>query len=106
MPLEKLLSMYGYGDGSPSASVMPPHETQSSSSEEILCKQDLTLDKDEIARDLLIDEANKSELSSSPMDNECVVPDYIPSATVLMLDNSQSTPPDASTNRLLRCKFF
>ncbi|KAK3091530.1 hypothetical protein FSP39_020549 [Pinctada imbricata] len=54
MPLEDLLAMYGYGGGG----TVPPdqseqQDTRSSSEEEILSNQDLTLDKDEIARDLL-----------------------------------------------------
>ncbi|XP_052065977.1 mesoderm induction early response protein 1-like [Mytilus californianus] len=49
MPLSDLMSMYGYHshDGN------EQQDTRSSSEEEILSNQDLTLDKDEIARDLL-----------------------------------------------------
>lgn len=58
MPIEELLSMYGYGDGNQA------DNTQSSSSEEILSNQDLTLDKDEIARDLLqLEDQNSKEMS-------------------------------------------
>ncbi|KAL4236329.1 Mesoderm induction early response protein 3 [Mactra antiquata] len=66
MPIEQLLAMYGYGGGSAgekedsqsSSNSMSPdssqgQDTRSSSEEEILSNQDLTLDKDEIARDLL-----------------------------------------------------
>ncbi|KAL5017577.1 hypothetical protein ScPMuIL_007166 [Solemya velum] len=45
MPLEALLMMYRVG--------AEPQDTRSSSEEEILSNQDLTLDKEEIARDLL-----------------------------------------------------
>ncbi|KAG1659622.1 Mesoderm induction early response protein 3 [Nymphon striatum] len=99
MPLEDLLTMYGYGC---SSSSVIPVETQSSSSDEILCKQDLTLDKEEIARDLLIDEENKSS-NSSPMDTECVVPDYITtSSTALLLEDVNESTQDGQSSRLLR----
>ncbi|GAB1601615.1 mesoderm induction early response protein 1-like isoform X4 [Argonauta hians] len=54
MPLENLLAMYGCNSTTP---VMLEsgcfQDTRSSSEEEILSSQDLTLDKEEIARDLL-----------------------------------------------------
>ncbi len=61
MPLDELLAMYGYsGSGPPNPPSDPLQESRSSSEEEILSNQDLTLDKDEIARDLhfLKDEEN------------------------------------------------
>ena len=65
MPIEELLAMYGYGGGVP---IGPPNEVQqesrSSSEEEILSNQDLTLDKDEIARDLLGGQDNEKESPS------------------------------------------
>ncbi|GAB6029034.1 hypothetical protein CHUAL_004822 [Chamberlinius hualienensis] len=58
MPIEELLSMYGYGDGNQA------ENTQSSSSEEILSNQDLTLDKEEIGGDFLqIDDQVTKEMS-------------------------------------------
>lgn len=95
MPIEQLLAMYGYG-GAPSADVnsssssMSPdssqgQDTRSSSEEEILSNQDLTLDKDEIARDLL---SNSDENE----DKETDVHDLL---------NSVSS---SQTARLLRCK--
>ncbi|KAL3868792.1 hypothetical protein ACJMK2_041552 [Sinanodonta woodiana] len=62
MPIEELLAVYGYsGNGgvggessSGSGSIESQgNDTRSSSEEEILSNHDLTLDKDEIARDLL-----------------------------------------------------
>lgn len=55
MPLEDLLAMYGYAGqgGSRPAVVDERQDTRSSSEEEILSNHDLTLDKDEIARDIL-----------------------------------------------------
>ena len=66
MPLEELLAMYGYGGPGPAnPSSEPLQESRSSSEEEILSNQDLTLDKDEIARDLhfLKDEENDDSTS-------------------------------------------
>jgi hypothetical protein len=79
MPLTDLLSMYGYGNGGVSSE---QQDTRSSSEEEILSNQDLTLDKDEIARDLL-------KNSDDDDDKETDVHDLI---------NSVS-----HTARLLRC---
>lgn len=55
MPLEDLLAMYGYEGqrGSRPAVEDERQDTRSSSEEEILSNHDLTLDKDEIARDIL-----------------------------------------------------
>ena len=87
MPIEELLAMYGYGGGAP---VGPPLETQqesrSSSEEEILSNQDLTLDKDEIGRDLLGDEDDEKE-----------------SPTITELLDSVGEP--SQTVHLLRCKL-
>ena len=80
MPLSDLLSMYGYNAVNNSAE---QQDTRSSSEEEILSNQDLTLDKDEIARDLL-------KNSDDDDDKETDVHDLI---------NSVS-----QTARLLRCK--
>ena len=82
MPLTDLLSMYGYGNGGVSSE---QQDTRSSSEEEILSNQDLTLDKDEIARDLL-------KNSDDDDDKETDVHDLI---------NSVS-----HTARLLRCNSF
>lgn len=79
MPLEQLLAMYKYAD--------EPQDTRSSSEEEILSNQDLTLDKEEIARDLL-------KTSDDDDDKETSVHDLLNSVHV---SSSQ-------TNRLLRCK--
>ncbi|XP_013413829.1 mesoderm induction early response protein 1 [Lingula anatina] len=59
MPLEELLAMYGYGGGG------PPADTRSSSEEEILSNRDLTLDKEEIARDLLKNSGDDDEEDTS-----------------------------------------
>lgn len=54
MPIEDLLAMYGYSNGDPpSSDTTQGSDSRSSSEEEILSNQDLTLDKEEIARDLL-----------------------------------------------------
>ena len=55
MPIEDLLAMYGYNNGGdpPSSDATTGSDSRSSSEEEILSNQDLTLDKEEIARDLL-----------------------------------------------------
>ena len=56
MPIEDLLAMYYGGQTGPPPAVLDaePHDTRSSSEEEILSNQDLTLDKDEIARSPLL----------------------------------------------------
>ncbi|XP_021356745.1 mesoderm induction early response protein 1-like isoform X2 [Mizuhopecten yessoensis] len=79
MPLEQLLAMYKYAD--------EPQDTRSSSEEEILSNQDLTLDKEEIARDLL-------KTSDDDDDKETTVNDLLNSVHV---SSAQS-----QTNRLLR----
>lgn len=81
MPIDELLSMYGgYADGNQA------DNTQSSSSEEILSNQDLTLDKDEIARDLLqLGDQNDKEMS--------------------VHDLLDSVDTSVSSSRLLRCEF-
>lgn len=85
MPLEELLQMYGYGGKVPSPPPAEHHDTRSSSEEEILSNQDLTLDKDEIARDLMLrDDEHDKETSV----NELLDSVDMPSQTV----------------RLLRCK--
>lgn len=76
MPLEALLMMYRVG--------AEPQDTRSSSEEEILSNQDLTLDKEEIARDLL--------KNSDSDDKETSVND--------LLDSVSSS----QTARLLRCE--
>lgn len=99
MPIDQLLAMYGYGGGSggdrsnssSSSSSMSPgsshgQDTRSNSEEEILSNQDLTLDKEEIARDLL---SNSDENE----DKETDVHDLL---------NSVSS---SQTARLLRCKI-
>lgn len=90
--MEELLAMYGYGSGGvDSSNSFPPsnsetQDTRSSSEEEILSNQDLTLDKDEIARDLLQE--------SDEADQE---------TTVNELLHSVEMP--SNTVRLLRCKY-
>lgn len=89
MPLDELLAMYGYnGSGPPNPANEPLQESRSSSEEEILSNQDLTLDKDEIARDLhfLKDEEN---------DNSTSVNDLMDSVNL-----------KSNTARLLRCKWY
>lgn len=87
MPIEDLLAMYGYSNGEPPSSVTTQgSDSRSSSEEEILSNQDLTLDKDEIARDLL---SNSEENE----DKETDVHDLLES-----MEQSQ-------TARLLRCKL-
>ncbi|XP_041357861.1 mesoderm induction early response protein 1-like [Gigantopelta aegis] len=70
MPIDQLLSMYGYG--AEGYSVPQPDDnqdsTRSSSEEEILENQDLTLDKDEIARDLLINNSEADNKETSVVD--------------------------------------
>ena len=88
--MEELLAMYGYGGGGrsiPPAAASEQNESRSSSEEEILSNQDLTLDKEEVARDLLqYDEDSNKETTATDL-LDCV---QIPS----------------STARLLRCKWI
>ena len=87
MPLEELLAMYGYGGTGPSnPSSEQLQESRSSSEEEILSNQDLTLDKDEIARDLTFLKDDENEDSAS-------VNDLMDSVNL-----------KSNTARLLRCK--
>lgn len=89
MPLEELLAMYGYnGTGPPNPSNEPLQESRSSSEEEILSNQDLTLDKDEIARDLQF-------LKYEENDDSASVNDLMDSVNL-----------KSNTARLLRCKSF
>ena len=91
MPIDQLLAYYGYGNTASSNNTSLPlsspisehQDTRSSSEEEILSNQDLTLDKDEIARDLL---------HNIDADRETSVTDLLDS-----VEPSQ-------TERLLRCK--
>ena len=89
--MEDLLAMYGAGVGFPPAmedaqdSNDNSNDTRSSSEEEILSNQDLTLDKDEIARDLLKNDEDK--------DKETTVTDLLESVHV-----------PSQTARLLRCE--
>lgn len=92
MPMEDLLAMYGASGGSlPMAdhpdSHLDSNDTRSSSEEEILSNQDLTLDKDEIARDLLKNDEDK--------DKETTVTDLLESVHV-----------PSHTARLLRCTLL
>ncbi|XP_045157885.1 mesoderm induction early response protein 1-like [Mercenaria mercenaria] len=98
MPIEQLLAMYGYsggqaGSGSSSSSSMSPdssqgQDTRSSSEEEILSNQDLTLDKDEIARDLL---SNSDEGEDKETDVHDLLNSVSSSQTARLL-RSQSQP--------------
>ena len=88
MPIEDLLAMYGYNNGEPpSVTTSQTSDSRSSSEEEILSNQDLTLDKEEIARDLLSN-------SEDTDDKETDVHDLLES-----VESSQ-------TARLLRCKIM
>ncbi|XP_050403317.1 mesoderm induction early response protein 1 isoform X1 [Patella vulgata] len=80
MPIEDLLAIYGYSENQDNQD-----NTRSSSEEEILSNHDLTLDKDEIARDVL-------KNNSDDDDKETTVTDLLESVT------SSHTP------RLLRSK--
>ena len=86
MPMEDLMAMYGYSGGN-TVPVPDPESRASSSEEEILSNQDLTLDKDEIARDLLKDDEDSNKETS--------VND--------LLDSVDMEIP-SETHRLLRCK--
>lgn len=89
MPLEELLAMYGYGGTGPSnPSSEQLQESRSSSEEEILSNQDLTLDKDEIAKDLTFLKDDENEDSAS-------VNDLMDSVNL-----------KSNTARLLRCKYI
>lgn len=87
MPLEDLLAMYGYAGqgGSRPAVVDERQDTRSSSEEEILSNHDLTLDKDEIARDIL-------KTSDDDDDKETTAHELLSSVS------------SSQTARLLRCK--
>ena len=68
MPIEDLLALY-YGGQTGPPEALDPHDTRSSSEEEILSNQDLTLDKEEIARDLLKNEDNDETSVNDLMDS-------------------------------------
>lgn len=87
MPLEDLLAMYGYEGqrGSRPAVEDERQDTRSSSEEEILSNHDLTLDKDEIARDIL-------KTSDDDDDKETTAHELLSSVS------------SSQTARLLRCK--
>ena len=102
MPMEELMSLYRHtGDQLSDEHSQSPvdddlsldapsisselHDTRSSSEEEILSNQDLTLDKDEIARDLLKNVDNPEQETS-------------------VTDLLQSVHVPSQTARLLRCK--
>lgn len=87
MPLEDLLAMYGYEGpgGSRPAVVDERQDTRSSSEEEILSNHDLTLDKDEIARDIL-------KTSDDDDDKETTAHELLSSVS------------SSQTARLLRCE--
>lgn len=86
MPIEELLAMYGYGGGAKQpVEATENNESRSSSEEDILSNQDLTLDKDEVARDLLQDDEDSNKETSA---NDLLQFVKIPSHTA----------------RLLRCK--
>ena len=92
MPLEQLLAMYnpgaaGSNDSTSSDSSSNGQESRSSSEEEILSNQDLTLDKDEIARDLL-------PTSDENEEEETDVHDLLNSVA------------SSQTARLLRCEYL
>ena len=89
MPIGDLMAMYGFhgGEAAPPPANADPESrasSYSSSEEEILSNQDLTLDKDEIARDLLKDDEDSNKETS---------------VTDLLHMDIQS-----ETHRLLRCK--
>lgn len=88
MPLEDLLAMYGYGGGGGARPVVVDErqDTRSSSEEEILSNHDLTLDKDEIARDIL-------KTSDDDDDKETTAHELLSSVS------------SSQTARLLRCKL-
>ncbi|XP_014672056.1 PREDICTED: mesoderm induction early response protein 1-like [Priapulus caudatus] len=71
MPLEELLNIYGYKEEDEEGE--SSREGRSSSEEEILSNQDLTLDKDEVARDLLTDEDHDKETSVNELLNSVPV---------------------------------
>ena len=86
MPIEELLAMYGYGDGARRHNDSAENnESRSSSDEDILSNQDLTLDKDEVARDLLQDDEDSNKETSAH-------------------DLLQFVKIPSHTARLLRCK--
>ena len=88
MPMEDLMAMYGYSGGSSVPVQQDPESRASSSEEEILSNQDLTLDKDEIARDLLKDDDDSNKETS--------VTDLLDSVEMEIR---------SETHRLLRCRL-
>jgi hypothetical protein len=89
MPMEQLLAMYGYGaphSGDPNDS-FPSSESRSSSEEEILSNQDLTLDKDEIAPNLVHPDHDETSQGTTAKD---------------LID---SVDMSSNTVRLLRCEY-
>ncbi|XP_064607494.1 mesoderm induction early response protein 1-like [Liolophura sinensis] len=88
MPIEELLAMYRDGNN--------PQDTRSSSEEEILSNQDLTLDKEEIARDLLQNSDDMDDQETSVTD---LLDSVEPSHTARLLRvRSKETNPDESSD--------
>ena len=86
MPMEELLAMYGYANGAAPPEASETHDSRSSSEEEIIINQDLTLDKDQVAQDLLRDdEDSNKETSATDLLKYVKIPSH--------------------TARLLRCEF-
>ena len=77
MPLEELLAMYG---APPEAA--ETHDSRSSSEEDIIINRDLTLDKDQIAQDLLRDDEDSNKEISA---NELLQYVKLPSNTARLL---------------------
>lgn len=82
MPLEELLAMYG----APPESSEAQGDSRSSSEEEIIINRDLTLDKDQVAQDLLRDDEDSNKETSA---NDLLQYVKLPSHTA----------------RLLRCEY-
>ncbi|CAH1772342.1 unnamed protein product [Owenia fusiformis] len=89
MPIEQLLAMYGYGG-------TEPQESRSSSEEEILSNNDLTLDKDEVARDLLTEDDNKETSADDLMDSVGDVPPVSSTARLLRSQSQGSSSEEES----------
>ena len=77
MPMEELLAMYGYANGAAPPEASETHASRSSSEEEIIINQDLTLDKDQVAQDLLRDgEDSNKETSATDLLKYVKIPSH------------------------------
>ena len=98
--MDELLAMYYPGHGTESAQ---EDTTETDSTGEILSTKDLTLDKDQIAQDLLPHESDNSEdgVAEEIENVDNIQTDLFTGTTSR---GSSESPESPGTQRLLRCK--